>query len=162
MNYLLFTILTGIGATAVMDIWAILRKKCFGIALPNYRFVGRWIAHMRHGRFRHEAIAAAAPVQGEKLIGWISHYLIGIIFAALLLLITRGSWIHSPSIGPAVAVGVCTVAAPFFLMQPGMGAGIAASRTQQPNSARLQSLITHSIFGLGLFASGRVLNLLGA
>jgi len=55
--------------------------------------------------------------------------------------------------GPALAVGIGTVAAPFFLMQPGMGAGIAASRTPRPNAARLQSLLTHAVFGLGLYVS---------
>uniref|UniRef100_I1XJX9 Membrane protein n=2 Tax=Methylophaga nitratireducenticrescens TaxID=754476 RepID=I1XJX9_METNJ len=44
-------------------------------------------------------------------------------------------------------------------MQPGMGAGIAASRTQHPASARIQSLITHTIFGLGLYASGLAVKL---
>jgi hypothetical protein len=43
------------------------------------------------------------------------------------------------------------VAAPFFLMQPGMGAGIAASRTPRPAAARLHSLINHAVFGLGLY-----------
>lgn len=161
MNYLLFTILTGIGATAMMDIWTIIRKKCFGIALPDYGLVGRWIAHMRHGCFRHKSIASAPPVHDEHLLGWVSHYVIGIAFAALLILINGDSWIHNPSIGPAIAVGVCTVAAPFFLMQPSIGAGIAASRTPRPNAARLQSLITHAIFGLGLFTSGWVLHLQG-
>jgi hypothetical protein len=51
-------------------------------------------------------------------------------------------------------VGVATVAAPFLVMQPGMGAGIAASRTPRPGAARLQSLVTHTVFGLGLYAGG--------
>jgi hypothetical protein len=45
-------------------------------------------------------------------------------------------------------------------MQPGMGAGIAASRTPRPNSARLHSVVTHAVFGLGLYAAGLVLKLL--
>jgi hypothetical protein len=45
-------------------------------------------------------------------------------------------------------------------MQPGMGAGIAASRAPRPNAARLQSLVTHTIFGLGLYVAGLVLNYL--
>jgi hypothetical protein len=39
-----------------------------------------------------------------------------------------------------------------------MGAGIAARRAPRPNAARLQSLITHTIFGLGLYAAGLILN----
>ncbi|WP_281492515.1 DUF2938 family protein [Lacimicrobium sp. SS2-24] len=64
------------------------------------------------------------------------------------------AWIHNPTIDPAVTVGIGTVTAPFFLMQPGMGAGIAASRTQHPTSACIQSLITHTVFGFGLYVSG--------
>jgi hypothetical protein len=58
-------------------------------------------------------------------------------------------------------VGLGSVAAPFLLMQPGMGAGIAASRTPRPTAARLRSLVTHGIFGLGLYATGWVTCLLG-
>jgi nitrous oxidase accessory protein NosD len=36
-------------------------------------------------------------------------------------------------------------------MQPGMGAGIAASRTPKPAVARINSLLTHATFGLGLY-----------
>ena len=46
-----------------------------------------------------------------------------------------------------------TVAAPLFLMQPGMGMGIAASKTPNPNAVRLRSLVTHAVFGAGLYLS---------
>lgn len=144
----------GIGATAVMDLWGILRKSLLGIPPSNYGMVGRWLAYMTHGKFRHDSIAAYAPMQGEHFIGWIAHYLIGIAFAAVLVGTAGKPWILNPTIGPALTVGMGTVAAPFLLMQPGMGLGIAASRTQHPASARLQSLITHAVFGIGLFISG--------
>lgn len=154
MNCLIITLFIGVGATAVMDLWGFARKPLLGIAPPNYGLVGRWIAHMTHGRFRHNSIAASAPVRGEYIIGWTAHYLIGIAYAALLIGIWGLAWVRHPTIGPALAVGIGTVAAPFLLMQPGMGAGIAASRTPRPDSARLQSLITHGVFGLGLYATG--------
>jgi Protein of unknown function (DUF2938) len=160
MNYLLFTVFIGVGATAVMDLWGLARKPLLGIAPPNYALVGRWIAHMTHGRFRHDSIAASAPVRGEHIIGWTAHYLTGIAFAALLTGIWGLAWLRHPTIGPALAVGIGTVAAPFLLMQPGMGAGIAASRTLRPAFARLQSLITHAVFGLGLYATGRAAHLI--
>lgn len=159
MNCLLFTLYIGIGATAVMDLWGLARKPLLGIAPPNYALVGRWIAYMTHGRFRHDSIAASAPVRGEHIIGWTVHYLTGIAFAAMLIGIWGTAWVQQPTIGPALAVGIGAVAAPFFLMQPGMGAGIAASRTPRPASARLQSLITHGVFGLGLYAAGQMVHL---
>jgi hypothetical protein len=40
---------------------------------------------------------------------------------------------------------------PFFIMQPSLGLGIAASRTPKPMQARLKSLVTHTVFGVGLY-----------
>lgn len=160
MNYLVSALLIGAGATTVMDIWAIARKRLLGVPPPDYGLVGRWLAYMPRGRFRHDRIAATPPMQGEGAIGWIAHYLTGIAFAAILLAIWGLDWARHPTLGPALIVGIGTVTAPFLLMQPGMGAGVAASRTPHPAAARLQSLVTHGIFGLGLYAAGWVTSLL--
>ncbi|KXF80761.1 DUF2938 domain-containing protein [Enterovibrio coralii] len=156
MNTILFTILIGAGATATMDLWGIVRAKLFGIPALNFALVGRWLGHMLEGKFRHDSIAAAKRVRGESLIGWSAHYLIGIGFAAILIGLFGEGWIQNPTLLPALFVGVATVVAPFFIMQPGMGAGIAASRTPNPNGAKVQSLVNHSVFGLGLYVSGIV------
>ncbi len=154
MNIVVGTVITGIGATALADLWAIARRRLLGVPAPDYGLVGRWIAHMPRGQFRHGSIKAAAPMPGEAWIGWAAHYLIGIGFAALLPAIWGVDWFHDPQLVPALLVGIGTVAAPFLLMQPGMGAGIAANRMPHPGTARLHSLLTHAIFGFGLFASG--------
>jgi hypothetical protein len=156
MDYLICILLVGVGATAVMDLWGIARKRLLDIPPPDYGLVGRWLAHMARWRFRHDRISAVPAVHNERLIGWAAHYLIGIAFAALLVGAWGLEWVRQPTIGPALAVGIGTVAAPFLVMQPGMGAGIAGSRTPRPAATRLQSLITHAIFGLGLYASGWV------
>jgi hypothetical protein len=143
----------GIGATALMDLFAMLRQRLLGIASMDYALVGRWIGHMAEGRFRHDSIAAATPVRGERVIGWTTHYLTGIAFAYLLLATWGIGWTHQPTIAPALVVGMGSVAAPFFLMQPGMGAGIAASRTRNPWAARARSVTMHAMFGLGLYMS---------
>ena len=160
MDFLTSAVVTGSGATAFMDLWTIARRRVFDIAAPDYGLLGRWLAHMPRGRFRHDSIAAAPVVAGERLIGWTAHYLIGIAFAALLLSLCGLAWMRHPSIGPALAVGIGTVTMPFFLMQPGMGAGIAGSRTPRPPATRLQSLLTHAIFGLGLYAAGWIASVL--
>lgn len=128
---------------------------------PDYGLVGRWLAYVVRGRFRHNPVATSPPVRGERVIRWTAHYLIGIFFAVILLAIWGVEWARHPTIGPAQVVGIGSVAAPFLLMQPGMGAGIAASRTPRPAAARLRSLVTHGIFALGLYATGWVTSLLG-
>lgn len=157
MNNALSVVLIGVGATIFMDLWTLLRKFLFGVPLANYGLVGRWVAHMPHGQFTHKAIGNSPAVNGEQLIGWLVHYFIGIAFAALLIVIVGPQWLQQPSPLPAIAFGVVTVIAPFFIMQPGMGAGIAASNTPNPNAARLQSTLTHTLFGVGLYVSAQFL-----
>lgn len=156
MEILACTLVTGVGATALLDTWAIARRHAFGIPQPDYGLVGRWIAHVARGRFRHESIKASAPVRGELVIGWAAHYLIGIAFAAVLLVTWGLAWAREPAIGPALIVGIGSVAAPLLVMQPGMGAGLAARRTPRPGAARLQSLVSHAVFGIGLYLAGWV------
>jgi DUF2938 family protein len=151
MELLPYIILTGIVATLLTDAWAAVRQRLSGARPPNYGLVGRWIAHLARGRFRHATIAASPAVHGESLIGWAAHYLIGIAFAALLPVVAGRSWFIDPTLLPALLLGLFTVLAPFLVMQPGMGAGIAASRTPRPGAARLQSLVNHAVFGIGLF-----------
>ncbi len=157
MNPIAHTLLLGLGATVAVDLWALLRRRWLGIALPDYALLGRWLGHMPAGRFRHDAIHRSPPIAGERLLGWTAHYLIGIAFAALLPVLWGRLWLEQPRLGPALLIGIATVAAPFLLMQPGMGAGLAARRTPRPSAARLQSLVTHVVFGLGLYATALVL-----
>ena len=154
MDLLPCVLTTGVGATLFVDGWALVRERAFAVRRPDWALVGRWIAHMRRGRLVHASIAAAPAVRGERAIGWIAHYLIGIAFAALLVAIAGAQWCRGPTLAPALLVGVGTVLAPFLLMQPGMGAGLAARRTPRPWVARMHSLATHAMFGVGLYIAG--------
>jgi hypothetical protein len=154
--------LLGIGATGAMDLWTLLRRKLLGSALPDYGLVGRWLAHLARGRFHHAAIARSAAVRGERVVGWVAHYLVGIGFAGAMLASVGDGWLRQPTLAPALVLGLVTVAAPFFVLQPAMGAGIAASRTRNPGAARRQSVITHLVFGLGIYASGTAMRVIGA
>jgi hypothetical protein len=159
-HHLLLALVIGAGATAVVDIWAVARRRFLGIPSLDYALVGRWIAYMARGRFRHDSITASPPITGERPIGWIVHYLTGALFAGVLLATWGLDWARHPTLAPALIVGIGSVAAPFLIMQPGMGAGFAASRTPRPFAARLQSLMSHIIFGLGLYAAGWVTSLI--
>jgi hypothetical protein len=147
-------VVIGAGATVIMDLWALFLRRAFGVASLDFALLGRWIGHFADGQFRHERIAAAAPVRGERVIGWAAHYAIGVTFAAVLLAIAGPQWLEHPTLLPALAVSYATLVAPFFVMQPAMGAGIAASKTPHPNAARLRSVVTHTVYGIGLYVSG--------
>jgi hypothetical protein len=146
----------GTSATATIDAWAFARARLTGAASLDYALVGRWLAYCVHLRFHHDAIARSPPVRGERALGWAFHYATGIVFAAVLLAIGGGEWARHPSFGLALMVGVASAAAPLFVMQPGMGLGIAASRTPNPRAARMRTLVTHAVFGVGLYLGARV------
>lgn len=154
---LLRVVLVGVGATLVMDGWGLVLRRIYGVAGLDYRLVGRWIGHLPAGRFSHDGIGKAAPVRGEAAIGWMAHYAIGIAFAAGLVAAAGRDWLEAPTVGPALLAGLITVAAPFLIMQPALGLGVAASRTPDPTAARLRSLITHLVFGAGLYAAARMI-----
>jgi hypothetical protein len=161
-TFVLLSIAIGAGATLLMDVWGQVQSRAYGVPPLDYAFVGRWLGHMTHGRFTHASIVRSTPFPGERLLGWIAHYLIGIAFAALLLAIFGIEWAAQPTLAPAMLVGLGTMAVPFLVMQPAFGMGIAASKTLQPHVARLRSLVTHSVFGLGLYLAGLSLALVQA
>lgn len=144
-------IFIGIVATVVMDLIAVAQARILGMPSLNYAMVGRWIGHIPQGRLLHLSIKDSAAVKGETVLGWAAHYLIGILFAAIYLefLQVKAPLAHGP-LAP-VLFGLATVAAPFLLLQPGMGAGIAARRLPFPWSARTRSLLAHGVFGAGLW-----------
>ena len=156
LNNAIALVATGTGATAFIDLWALLRKRWLGVPPPNYGLVGRWLAWLPRGRFVHRPIGATPPIAAERLIGWMAHYLIGIAFASTLLLGWGMDWARQPTLAPALMVGLVSVAAPFLLMQPGMGSGVAARLTPRPGLARVHSLITHGLFGVGLYLSAEL------
>lgn len=151
LESVLRAVLIGAGATAVLDLWSLLLKRFFDVPTSSWGMVGRWVGHFPRGRFKHQSIAAAEPIEAELAIGWVTHYVTGIVYGGLLLVLFGLGWARQPTLLPALIVGVATVAAPFFLMQPGMGAGIAGSRMPSPAQTRLRSLMNHSVFGLGLY-----------
>lgn len=141
----------GVGATAVMDVWAVALKRFWCIPSLNLAMVGRWLGHLPRGTVTHANIAQAAPVRDEAILGWTAHYVIGVLFAAVLLALAGQEWVRQPTFAPALLAGLVSVAAPFCILQPGMGAGLAASKTPHPGAARLRSLMAHTAFGIGLY-----------
>ncbi|WEL54084.1 DUF2938 domain-containing protein [Pseudomonas kermanshahensis] len=145
-------LLIGVGATVIMDLWGVLLRR-LGIPTLNFAMVGRWAGHVMKGRVRHDAIAKAEPVANELVLGWVIHYVIGVLFAVMLVGMVGEGWLSAPTLWPALVWGVATVVAPLCFMQPVMGAGFFASRTPTPGRNCLKSLVTHTVFGVGLFLS---------
>ena len=157
-EFVLRAVTIGAGATVVMDLWAALLRQ-FGIPSLNFAFLGRWIGHLPDGQFFHESIAKAPPVRGELVLGWCAHYGLGITFAVLLLSTFGLSWARSPTLVPALVIGIVTVAAPLLILQPALGLGIASSKTATPLFNALKSVATHTVYGFGLYLAALAMSI---
>lgn len=157
MGSFLTASLVGIGGTVALDIWAVLLARFFGVPGVNWPMVGRWIGNMPSGRFAHENMAAARPVACETMIGWGAHYIIGIGYGLLVFAFWGVPWLEHPTLLPPLIVSWALLIAPYFIMMPGMGSGIAGSKTPRPAVTRFKSVVGHSVFGLGMYATAAVL-----
>mgnify|MGYP003574968868 CR=1 FL=1 len=144
----------GLGATFTFDLWALFLKYAFKITPSNFCLVGRWLRYMPTGIYKHSNLASATPKSSECLLGWIAHYTIGITFAITFIAFVGSKWLQHPTLIPALTFGMVTVAAPFLIMQPAFGLGVAASKVSNPMQIRLRSLMNHIGFGFGLYLFG--------
>jgi hypothetical protein len=144
-------VLVGLGATLLIDLWALFLRRAYNIPSLSYCLLGRWVLYMPDGKIMHENITATPRKQHECTVGWITHYLIGTALALVFVVLASVSWLEHPTLLPALAFGVATVLVPFLTLQPAFGLGVAASKTPNPSKARLKSLMTHTVFGTGLY-----------
>lgn len=159
-HYILFAIIVGAGATFITDVWNLFLKRSFNIQSLNFCYLGRWILYMPKGIFRHTNIKATEPRSLECLTGWVAHYTIGITLTLFfIIVIVSFQWLMRPDFFPALFYGIATVIFPLFILQPSFGLGIASSKTPNPMQARLKSMMTHIVFGAGLWLSAQAFRL---
>lgn len=151
-------VLIGIGATLLIDLWVFFLNKIFKVPALNYGLIGRWILTFLHtGQFKHSNIQLAPQQSAETWLGWLLHYLIGIVFVFVFILMVGQTWLQQPILISATLFGIITVLFPFLIMQPCFGLGMFARKTQHPLRAQMKSLTVHTLFGIGIWLSAKIL-----
>jgi hypothetical protein len=149
----------GLGATLAIDLWAQLLRRAAGIGSTDWSLVGRWVAGLGRGRLRLGKIGTEGLSRRDLLLGWSTHYAVGIAYALIYLALLQ-SMARDVSLSSALLFGGITVLAPWLILQPGLGKGWFASATPRPGATRLLNLATHLLFGAGLYFSGQLAALL--
>jgi hypothetical protein len=144
-------VLIGVIATIGMDIWSLIAKQLLKLPTADWAMAGRWFGHMPRGKFIHRSISESAEIPNELAIGWVAHYFTGIVYGLAYLGIVIVLLSSTPSFTSALVFGLVTLAAPWLLMQPCMGAGAFASRTPNPGMTLLVNLSMHVVFGISLY-----------
>lgn len=151
MMVLLQGLFIGLLATILIDAWALFLQSVLRLPTTNWAMVGRWIGHLHHGKFVHDSIATAVPVAGERTLGWVTHYVIGLLYGVAYLWLIVETLGKKPGLISAMVFSLVLLVAPWFIMQPGLGLGVLARRTPRPWLIRGINISVHIIFGVGLF-----------
>jgi hypothetical protein len=141
----------GAMATLFMDLLAPrLGKMKIIHPLIGPEAVGRWILYMLRGKFFHEDINKTPPLNRERTVSLLFHYLIGIALAGVYLLLE----VYVPAIRHQLWMplifGIATVILPWFWLYPSIGIGFLASKVGKRSHYIVTSLVNHTNFGLGL------------
>ena len=144
-------VLIGIIATIGQDIWEATVKHIFRFPTAGLALVGRWVGHMPKGTFVHHSIKESPAIPHELLIGWIAHYITGILYGVTYLYFVQTVLMSEPTISSALIFGLILLIAPWFIVQPGIGLGVFASKAPRPGVVRLISISLHIVFGASLY-----------
>lgn len=147
----------GLGATLLTDLVGILRH---GWSATNgfYSLVGRWIGSAPRTGILHEDIRTSPPAPAEALLGWSAHTILGLLFGIGFVLLAGPTALSTPRVWQGLGFGLATVLVPWLIFQPLFGWGVALSKAPEPWRLRLRSVVTHLVFGLGLWLSALLLN----
>ncbi|MBT0958936.1 DUF2938 family protein [Alphaproteobacteria bacterium KMM 3653] len=148
---------TGLGATIVLDLFAVLRQ---GWAPTHgfYCLVGRWVGLLPQNGLFHDDIRSSAPLTSEAMLGWGAHILLGVVYGVAFAIIFGMSAIVTPQLWQGLSFGLATVLVPWLIFQPLFGWGLGMSKAPDPWKMRMKGVINHTVFGLGIWLSITLLN----
>lgn len=154
--FILQAILSGLIATLFLDIWQRILATSVGIPPSNWALVGRWFVSAKRGRLFPGAVAQLPEEPNELKIGWIGHYVTGVVYGFLYLAVLALLGM-APSLLNGLVFGALSAVVPWFFFMPAMGAGTLAKNTPNPQKTCVLALLAHTVFGLGLAVGALIL-----
>lgn len=150
MDLIVTGVVAGVLGTLAMDALNHLFARTGMISKIDVAMIGRMAAGWAHGRFRYRNPGEMESVAHEKLIGYITHFAIGVVLALIYVF----GWDHlvggPPSPVWALVYGVATTVASWFFVYPAMGLGVCGRRSPEGIRASLSPLANHLFFGVGM------------
>ena len=150
MDLVVTGVVAGVLGTLAMDSLNHLFARAGLLLRIDVRMIGRMSAGWVHGHFCYRHPGEMKQVANEMLIGYLTHYAIG-VGLAIPFVLGWGLFIGGPA-SPvwALAFGVATTVASVFFVYPSMGLGAFGRRSPEGIRAPLSSLANHFFFGVGM------------
>ncbi len=150
MDLIVIGVAAGVLGTLVMDSLNHLFARSGMLVKIDIEMIGRMSAGWTRGRFRYRNPGEMEQVANEMLVGYITHYIIGVGLAVTYVL----GWdlfIGGPA-SPvwALAYGLASTVSTLFFVYPSMGLGVFGMLSPEGIRRPLSSLANHLFFGVGM------------
>lgn len=143
-------VLAGLTGTVAMDLGNLLFSRLGVISRVDVGMIGRMARGWTRGRFRYGHPSEMDETPGERSVGVLTHYAIG-VGLAVPFVVGWDLFVGGPAPpGSAALYGVATTVASWFFVYPSMGFGVLGMRSPEGLKAPLSSLANHLFYGLGL------------
>ncbi len=144
-------IISGIIATLLFDLFQITLTFSYGIKKAKWDLAGRYFIGVSKGKYKQEDIYNEPEEKNELFIGYVVHYLIGVIYG-LIYVIINALLLNEPSLILALIIGFLTVLGSWCIMMPcAYNLGLFGSKIEEQKKVLVQNLLFHFVFGVGLF-----------
>jgi uncharacterized membrane protein YeaQ/YmgE (transglycosylase-associated protein family) len=150
MDLIVTGVVAGVLGTLAMDALNHLFARIGVLSKIEVGMIGRMAVGWANGRFRYHDPSEMKQVASEKLCGYITHYAIGVGLAVPYVLVWDRLVGGPASPVWALAYGVATTVASYFLVFPSMGLGVCGRRSPEGIRTPLSSLANHLFYGVGL------------
>ena len=143
-------VIVGVGACVVFDVWQRIFHWFTAIPPSNWAIVGRWaIGLLTNGQLLGRDIELQSDRRNELGVGWLVHYGIAIVYAAIFMLLMKGN-ILAAGFSDGLLFGVVSVLVPWLFFLPCLGKGVLGRLTPNPPLVCALALMMHSIFGVAI------------
>ena len=150
MDLIVTGVVAGVLGTLVMDSLNHLFARSGLLLRIDMGMIGRMSAGWAQGRFCYRHPGEMKQVANEMVLGYLTHYTIG-VGLAIPFVLGWGLFVGSPA-SPvwATIYGVATTVASVFFVYPSMGLGVFGRRSPEGIKAPLSSMANHLFFGVGM------------
>ena len=144
-------LISGLIATIIFDLFNQSLNYAYNVNKPKWFLLGRYFIGCTRGKYFRKSLETDNEENNELIWGYGIHYLIGIIYG-LFYVIFNFLFFGYPSLLAAYSFGFITVLGAWcFLMPFAYNLGFFASKSDQQFKILAQNLISHFVFGTGLF-----------
>ena len=144
-------LISGLIATVIFDLFNQSLNYAYSIDKPKWNLLGRYFLGYKEGRYIRKSLQDDDEVANELFWGYAIHYIIGAIYGLSFVFFNLLFFDH-PLILIAYVFGfIAVLGAWCYLIPFAYNLGFFTSKSDQQFNILAQNLISHFIFGTGLF-----------